>query len=301
MNIYCVRPRGSNIGNEVIYLGVKHFLKGYNVIRIDGLTASTVYEINQYGDGVIVGGGNIYENNGMELDLNALKALQPPLFLFSLSHGRVYDRDGKLVRRTDCMPDEKIIALHDKALISSVRDFASKEYLESIGCGAIMCGCPSQFVDRFNLALPEAESLNLIFVRNPELMNISPRSRLDTTSVIRQYIERDTVLACNDKRDIPFAASFGIRYIYFDDVYSYLATIKAAKRIVSYRLHATLPAKAFDIPVSSLNYDERSESLMKTLSEDNYYIMENMFRQFLAEVNGDNSRVCSELFEHSRS
>lgn len=301
MNIYCVRPRGSNIGNEVIYLGVKHFLKGYNVIRIDGLTTSTVYEINQYGDGVIVGGGNIYENNGMELDLNALKALQRPLFLFSLSHGRVYDRDGNLVRRTDCMPDEKIIALHDKALISSVRDFASKEYLESIGCGAIMCGCPSQYVDRFNLALPEAESLNLIFVRNPDLMNISSGSRLEVANFIRYHIRPDTVLACNDKRDIPFAASFEIRYIYFDDVYSYLATIKSASYIISYRLHAFIPARAFGIPVHNIPYDERGESLMETLCEDNYPIMENMFSQFLAEVNGDNSRVFSELFEHSRS
>lgn len=286
MNIYCIHQRGTNIGNEVIYLGVKHFLGNSNVIRIANLTADSVYEINQYGDGVIVGGGNFYENNAIEIDLNALKALEPPLFLFSLSHGRIFNRKDELVRRTDCMPDEKVIALNEKAYISSVRDSATQEYLKGLGCQSTICGCPSQFVARFNLTLPEVESGQWVFARNPELMSVMPAKRRQVFGEVESFVKAGYTMGCNDKRDIPFAAAFHSRYVYFDDVYYYLATIKAAKRIVSYRLHATFPALSFGIPVTNITYDERGLSAMESLSDSNYGIIQGLFTQFLTRVRG---------------
>ena len=43
----------------------------------------TIYEINQYGDGVIV--GEIFENGELEVDINALETLEVPMMLFHLS------------------------------------------------------------------------------------------------------------------------------------------------------------------------------------------------------------------------
>ena len=75
INLFCIRPHGFNVGNDVIFLGLQHFLREafgsvVNLISIPatgryesqakaGLTAKTIYEINQYGHGVIVGGGNV--------------------------------------------------------------------------------------------------------------------------------------------------------------------------------------------------------------------------------------------------
>ncbi|MFC1945682.1 polysaccharide pyruvyl transferase family protein [Chloroflexota bacterium] len=300
MNIFCIRPRGLNIGNDVIYLAMKYFLErtlGFrpNIISIAatsryettvraGLTAATIHEINQYGDGVIVGGGNLYENNEIDLDPNALKALEVPLFLFSLSRGRIYNRQNRLVTRTDCMPDEKILALHRAACVSSARDRATKEYMDGIGCpDVVLCGCPTIFIDRMGVTLPplapSQQGLALVSVRTPHLMNIplekQARIPQDVRDIVAFLTEQGAspILLCHDQRDIPFAASFpGVEYLYFDDVYKYLAILKEASVDVSYRLHATLPALAFGVPSIKLSYDERALSLMETLGYGDWQI-----------------------------
>src|SRR5665647_1466823 len=116
ITLFCVRPKGFNVGNDAIYLGMQHFLyeafgevvnlvslpatKRYDSVAHAGLTARSIHEINQYGDGVIVGGGNLYENGELDVDLDALEALRVPLMLFSLSRGRIYGRRDELVDRT---------------------------------------------------------------------------------------------------------------------------------------------------------------------------------------------------------
>ena len=90
-NIYCIRPKGFNVGNEAIHVALREqlasaFGEQVNIINLPatsryeshakaGFTASTVHEINQYGDGVIVGGGNLYENGELDVDRHALSTL----------------------------------------------------------------------------------------------------------------------------------------------------------------------------------------------------------------------------------
>ena len=71
--------------------------------------------MNLYGHGVVIGGGNIYENGGLDVDLDALRELRPPLMLCGLSYGRIYDERGQLRRRTDAMPDAVVRALGERA------------------------------------------------------------------------------------------------------------------------------------------------------------------------------------------
>ena len=107
INLFCIRPKGFNVGNDASYLGMQHFVyKAFgeviNLITLPatfkyesqgkaGLTAKTIYEINQYGHGVIIGGGNLYENGELDVNLDALSALEVPLMIFSVSRGRVYN------------------------------------------------------------------------------------------------------------------------------------------------------------------------------------------------------------------
>ncbi|MDD9930935.1 MAG: hypothetical protein OXR70_03590, partial [Candidatus Marinimicrobia bacterium] len=96
-----IRPFGHNVGNQAISFALRQMLYdvfGRFVTIIDypatskhettakaGLSKNTIHEINRFVDGVIVGGGNLYENNEIDIDVNALGTLQQPLMLFSNS------------------------------------------------------------------------------------------------------------------------------------------------------------------------------------------------------------------------
>jgi polysaccharide pyruvyl transferase WcaK-like protein len=77
---------------------------------------------------------------------------------------------------------------------------------------------------------------------------------------------RNVRLLCHDHRDIPFAASLGdVDYVYADDIYVFLALLRSASLVVTYRLHAALPCLAFGTPVIKVSYDERALSLLETV------------------------------------
>lgn len=290
--IFCVRPRGFNVGNDAIFVATQHFIyKAFgdvvNLVTIPatsrfeteanaGLTTSTIHEINQYGDGVIVGGGNIYENGQLEVDLAALDALEVPLMLYSLSRGKIYNRNRLLVDRTDAMPDATIVALNRSAQQSLTRDIATKNHLDAIGCENTLGACPTIFLEqsaaRF-APLPASDPGALVSIRTPNLMNIplpsKARVHRDIENIVGLLTKKGfqkVRLLCHDRRDISFAASFeNIEFVYPGDVYSYLALLRAAPLVVSYRVHSVLPSLSFGTPTIKISYDERGASLMKTI------------------------------------
>lgn len=294
INLFHVGPKGFNIGNHAISLGLRYLLEHsfgdlvnlisipatsrYETHRRAGLTASTVHEINQYGHGVIVGGGNLYENGELEVDLTALRALEPPLLLFSLSWGRIYNRQRQLVPRTDAMPDELIRALNDRAELSLVRDAATLQYLHELGATqASLGGCPTLLLDRMLNRLPELpegkRGLALVSIRHPALMNIPLELQAEVHQLVPSLVEwleatgyRDVRLLCHDHRDIPFAASLPpSQWLHTDDVLTYLALLRDCHINVTFRLHSAIPSFVFDRPFISLSYDERSRSLLETI------------------------------------
>lgn len=291
-NIYCIRPRGFNVGNEAINVGLRHLLgtafgETVNVINIPatsryessskaGFTPATVHEMNQYGDGVIVGGGNLYENGELDVDLGALRTLEVPTMLFSLSMGRIYNRRGELVRRTDSMKDEVIRGLHEQAAISLARDRATVQHLAEVGAESRLGGCPTLFISESpQHVIPEALNTAdvLLSVRTPDLMSIPITLRIRVKDDIRRIadaiVERtgwSLKILCHDHRDIPFAASFGdLDYVYTDDVYAYLSMLKSTKLCISYRLHSVLPCLSYGTPTIKISYDERGQSVMDTI------------------------------------
>jgi len=294
VTLFNIRPKGFNVGNDAIYIAMQRFIYNafrgiVNIITLPataryeseakaGLTAKTVYEINQYGHGVIVGGGNLYENGELDVDLDALEALEVPMMLFSLSRGRVYNRNLELVDRTDAMAERIVTALNRKASYSIARDKQTYGYLQSIGFKDVQIGgCPTIFLDYIKERLPEVsdrykESV-LVSVRNPNLMSIPLAHQakvyndiLAITSLLRDEGFNDIRLLCHDQRDISFAASFqDIEYIYTGDVYTYLSLLKSCALNVAYRLHAFLPCLAFDTPSIKISYDERALSMIETI------------------------------------
>jgi polysaccharide pyruvyl transferase WcaK-like protein len=304
ITLFCIKPKGFNVGNEAIYLGMQYYLyeafgeivniitlpatARYETSNIAGLTSRTIYSINQYGHGVIIGGGNLYENGELDIDEDALKALDVPLMLFSLSRGRVYNRHEELVNRTDALPDRIIKALNDNSDYSLSRDNATHEYLNGIGCDkSLVGGCPTIFLERISNRLPKLPNQEkggaLISIRNPELMNVPLHRKAQVYGNILKIVEflkdkglKKIRLLCHDHRDIGFAASFqGLDYVYTGDVYSYLALLRSSELNISYRLHSTLPCLSYGIPVINMSYDERAVSLIDSIGLDEWNI--NMF------------------------
>lgn len=297
ITLFNIRPKGHNIGNDAISIALRNqiyeaFGRMVNIIDIPatslyeshskaGLSSKTVYEINRVGDGVIVGGGNLYENNEIDFNETALKALQVPLMLFSNSLGKVYDRQGNLVSRTDVIPDAKLANLHKYADISLVRDSSTLNHLKSIGSNnSIFGGCPTIFLGKYNNykdILPKNDYVGaLISIRTPSLINLPQKYQLSMTDELVKTIQvlkdkgyKRIRLLCNDSRDCEYASYFrdiaNVDFVYTSNVFDYLSLISNAELLISFRLHASLPGLSFGTPVINISYDERAEQLFQDL------------------------------------
>jgi len=293
-----IRPMGQNVGNHAIHFGLKQLIYqafGRLVSVIDypsgplpgdsgvsGLTAESVNEINRFADGVIVGGGNLYENGSLKVETTALRALRPPLMLFSNSWGRTYDRFDSLEQRSDSISASDLSALVQRADISLSRDSATHNLITEMGLNDSIGLCPTIGLSGYLAQLPplpENEDVGaLISIRTPQLMNVSARHQRRIPETIERVIDllrsngygRVRIL-CNDKRDLDFATLFkfkdsrGVDSVFTSDVYEYLSLLQKAEFLVSFRLHATLPAISFGTPLVNLSYDERASSLIRDL------------------------------------
>lgn len=299
-NIYSIRPKGFNIGNDVIYLGINHFIRmafkeNYNVISLPatgkyeahrkaGLSSQTIYELNQLGHGLIVGGGNLYENGELEVNPIALKALEKPMMIFSVSRGKIYNRSLELVDRTDTMADEKLKTLHQYADISLSRDQATKEYLDSLDCSNTLGGCPTLFINEIPqhlVPIMETDHTDaLISIRTPSLMSIPVEYQyrlreqmVQMISLLKKKGYKNVKFLCHDHRDIPFAASFEeMEYLYTEDVYTYLTYLRNTRLNLTFRLHSFIPCLSYDVPTIKISYDQRALSMLETLGMEDWNI-----------------------------
>ena len=312
--VFHITPHGPglNVGNFAISKAIRSLLReintDINILTIDahgekklsGLNKQVVHEANLYGSGILVGGGNLYENNESIVDRNAIKSLQVPLGLFSISIGRIYNNKMQLERRTDVMPDDVIKDLHKISKFSLSRDLATYNHLESLKVKNNKLGlCPTLFLNdyfessnRFN---DVGKNDTLLVIRNPELMNIP----IATKPKVAQFI-KDTYfklaktkpnikVVCNDMRDISFVNSIGIsKYIYTGEVDEYLTRLKNASLVISLRLHATLPCLSFGTRCINLSYDERSMSLMNSMGLEDWDIKvlssKNLYEDVLKKI-----------------
>jgi hypothetical protein len=290
-NVFWIRPRRHNVGNETIAYALRARLReefgaGVNLLPVAatrgefdgwlaGLTAQTIHEMNLYGHGVVIGGGNVYENGGLDVDVDALRELRPPLMLCSLSYGRIFDEHRELRRRTDTMPATVVRALGEQAVTSVARDEPTLDYLHGLGLeDAGLGACPSLFLRPEDL--PEAPAPSgevLVSIRNPSLMSVPLRDQARVATEVARIVEglrklhRGPVrVLCHDRRDMPFAAGLGEDdYAIPDDAPHFLARLRAASLVVTFRLHSFLPCLAMGVPAINISYDERSAGMVRTL------------------------------------
>jgi Polysaccharide pyruvyl transferase len=291
--IVVLRPSTTNIGNDLIALATDGLLSAawpgpVDIVSLPsadvrrgaksgGLTAANVYTANQLADAVIAGGGNVFENGALHVDRVVLAALRAPLAILAASTGRVRDRDGLLVRRTDSVPADDVAAVCALADPLLVRDAATAGYLSELGIGDVtVAGCPTLFLDRFVSDLPEPDpefaGTALLSVRNPRLMSVPYAQRGRTHRDVGHLIggladafDR-VVLLCHDYQDLEFAYGFdGVEVRYTEDPRRLLSWLRGSAIAVGYRLHGFLAAVSLGVPAVHISYDERGRSMIETL------------------------------------
>lgn len=320
VNLYSIRPKGFNVGNDVIYIALKGFIERafaeeeINIISLPatnkyesnkkaGFTKGTIYEINQFGHGVILGGGNLYENGEIDIDPIALSALDKPLLICSVSRGKIYNKQGELVDRTDVISDAKLKMLNEKARISMSRDKATFEYIKGLGCENMVGACPTLFLNDF---IPETNLLDnkyksdcLISIRTPNLMSVPPVKQYALREILLETIEYlkekgygKIKILCHDHRDIGFADSFkDIDYLYTDDVYKFINLIRHTRLNLTFRLHSFIPCLSMDIPTIKVSYDERALSLVDSLGLNEWninYVKQNVVTEIKNRIDNIN-------------
>jgi len=299
VNIFHICPFGPgfNIGNFLIQQAVRRMIQnkssvGVNFITVpaagyginSGLSKKVIYQINQVGDGVVVGGGNLFENGEIEVDVNALQSLRKPLMLFSNSYGKIYGTDQKLHRRSDAIPDNVLCSLINAADFVLSRDIATKNHIDKIVLNSNhhVSGCPSIFISELakdELHKNNADKFGLIAIRNPEQMNIPLSHKVKmhslTTGIIelmRKNTQNKPKILCNDQRDLEYASSLDCEILYTSDVYEYFQILAHVDTSISFRVHTSLPLWSLGCSAINLSYDERSKSLIETLKMNDYDI-----------------------------
>jgi len=329
INLYSIRPKGFNVGNDVIYIALKGFIEDafedseINIVSLPatnkyesnkkaGFTKGTIYEINQFGNGVILGGGNLFENGEIDIDPIALKALDKPLLICSVSRGKIYNKDGVLVDRTDVISDNNLKKLSEKATINMSRDKATYEHIKSLGCDNMIGACPTLFLNKYisqdNKLNEKYKSDCLISIRTPNLMSVPPVKQyelrdmlLETISYLKDKGYSKIKILCHDHRDIGFADSFAdVEFLYTDDAYKFINLLRHTRLNLTFRLHSFIPCLALDIPTIKVSYDERALSLVDTLGLDSWnvnYVKNNVMNEIKHRIDniGDLDTLKDEL------
>lgn len=330
INLFSIRPKGFNVGNDVIYIALKGFVENafaneeINIISLPatnkyesqkkaGFSKSTIYEINQFGNGVILGGGNLYENGEIDINPIALKALDKPLMICSVSRGKIYNKQGLMVDRTDVISDNNLKLLNDKAAIAMSRDDATYQYVKDLGCDNMNGACPTLFLKDF---FPSVNKLSekyktdcLISIRTPNLMSVPPVKQyelrdmmLETIVYLKEKGYDNVKILCHDHRDIAFADSFkGIEYLYTDDAYKFINLLRHTRLNLTFRLHSFIPCLSLDIPTIKVSYDERALSLVDTLGMDKWninYVKDNVMKEVKYRI--DNLNELESLKEENK-
>jgi polysaccharide pyruvyl transferase WcaK-like protein len=194
--------------------------------------------------------------------------------------------------------------LNRKAAVSLSRDKATYEYITSLGVDNFLAGCPTLFINEIPqhlVPLLDSDKTDaLISIRNPSLMSVPVSFQyqmredlLETVSLLQRSGYTKIKILCHDHRDIPFADSLNIDYLYTEDVFTYLSYLRNTKLNITYRLHAFIPCLAFDIPTINISYDQRSISMLETIGVSNWNI--NMLTDNVTEKIKDRIKNLSEL------
>lgn len=224
---------------------------------------------NKYADAVIVGGSDNYRNWALRIDGEEIKKLQPPLFLLGLGVSSNNLNEKPLIGQDKYFQDIK--NTNEKALISTVRDQLSLDFLRSLGIEkAVMTGCPSLFLSETNRFIHNPKGdliLTFPFPVNKQVMPERFEILLKLIGIIlKRYGKEKVVIACHDDRDLPAVQEFfpNARIFYSNYTEDYYPIYQNALMVLGSRLHGNLMAASQGTPFLNIDIDIRGQGFTKT-------------------------------------
>ena len=258
-NVFCVRPRTGDVGDEAVFLVVRHYLREafgpwVNVVSVDarrdghgpsGITSRTAYELGLFGHGVVLcGGAPLDRQPWLELDCEALEDLPAPLWVVGWPDG---------------MEPWVIEGLARKAVAVSCLDARSLRRFEGHDAAlSELGGCATLFADRAMLkgAVGQAQAGQvLLVVRDPMRTPLhgTRRTKLaaDQREVARLLRARHPsvrMLAVSDAGR-HLAASIGdLDYLYTEDAHTWHDLLRQSALVVSFRAETALACAGLGVP-----------------------------------------------------
>jgi len=232
-----------------------------------GLTSRTVYEMNMFGHGLVVCGDTDAPPEPREvLDVEAAAQVEVPTLLCG------FVARGRTLAGLDPTQYEPLTT-HCVAALGNEPGAVVK--LRGAGADAALGGPLALFSER--ISVPETPSGGaLVAIRNPAGLPVEPERRGAVHGEIRALVDRlrsagheDVRLLCQDTADLSFAAAYSdLEYAYTADPYRWLALLRGAELVVSYRLEASLVCAATSAPFVHLCADDGARATLLGLGLD---------------------------------
>lgn len=291
---YC--PHTYNAGDHFVILSIRKHLRKYlqNCIFVPkpiannrgwgkpiGLRGNNIKYSNEFADAVMLGGSDQYNNWSPRITSEEIEKLAPPLFLIGLGVSSKGLNKKPYIKEKKYFSD--ILATNKKAMLSSVRDKTTYNFLKDLGYkNSIITGCPALFLKDNPIQLNQEKSNIMFTFPYPLLHKTKNKEKIkkyqkiyETTKKIISYIENiglEAVIVCHDDRDVPNAQKIFPNYEIFFSNYpqDYIKKYSEALIVIGSRLHATILVSGMGIPSININLDLRGVSFSQTFGLENW-------------------------------
>ncbi|MCB9537187.1 MAG: hypothetical protein H6704_13120 [Myxococcales bacterium] len=257
--VFCVRPMRGQADDDAAFLVLKHALREVfgpllsitslpaagGALNRAGLNSRTVYEFGLFGHGVVVlGGAPLDHREWLQLEVDALAALDVPLLACGLPRGFT--------------PGE-LTALSARGGTLLARDHDALAEMQAAGVPATLGGPPALFLDRATRPPPPGHAPTsadvLVVVRAPADTPLPGDRRRRLPGELRDLVRGLTAshgevrLLCQSEADRHLAAAVSdVDYVACEEVYDWADQLGAASLVVTFRPEAALVCAGRDTP-----------------------------------------------------
>ncbi|MFP4368685.1 MAG: polysaccharide pyruvyl transferase family protein [Candidatus Kapaibacterium sp.] len=242
------------------------------------LTGPNIDFSNEYADAIVIGGSDQYNGWSLRLKEEELNELAPPFFLIGLGVSSKGLNAPPNIPKNEYLDDIK--AANELAALSSVRDFVTYDFLNSLGVDKqIMTGCPATFLFKENFSYSDSSYAALTFPF-PVIRDSNQGAYNELIGIINDLMKflkskgKEILLVCHDDRDLQPAQKLfpGERYFFSNYPQDYFEVYRHASYVIGTRLHATILATGMGVPHININLDLRGKGFSETFGMKDWNI-----------------------------
>jgi hypothetical protein len=280
---YC--PHTFNIGDHFVIRSIRKYLNTYlpeavfipkacaknrgwgQPVRLQG---ENINLSNKYADAVIIGGSDQYNNWALRIKQNEVRKLIPALYLIGLGVSSKSLNTPPFIEKKEYYEDIRIT--NEKAILSSVRDNYTKEFLEQLGYNkAIVTGCPALhlFDEDFHLYEGGFVALTFPFPVIKSIKKILYQNLITRVKEMIGIVQKcglQPIITCHDDRDVFVAQQLfpNEKIFYSNYVDDFIDFYRKSLLVVGSRLHASIFVAGIGKPFVNINIDRRGQGFTDT-------------------------------------